>query len=90
MEVVEGIGGAVTVDKTGNQNRLTHGFYVHPAKKLEGIDDVIADLLEKQEQLSAYIDEQMVEGADAGDMIKLLELSAKNASRMGRLLRDQL
>ncbi len=73
----------------GNQNRMTHGFYTHPAKKMEGISDVVDDLLGKQEQLSAYIDEQMASGGDPEEMIKLFSLVGQNASRLGRLLRDQ-
>lgn len=73
----------------GNQNRKTHGFYAQPTSRLQSIGDVVEDLLGKQEQLSAYIDGQLTEGADPEEMIKLLALSAQNASRLGRLMRDQ-
>lgn len=73
----------------GNQNRRTHGFYAQPTTRLQSIGDVVEDLLGKQEQLSAYIDGQLTEGADPEEMIKLLALSAQNASRLGRLMRDQ-
>jgi hypothetical protein len=74
----------------GNQNRRTHGFYARPAKKLAGLDDVIEDQLGRQEQLSAYIDELMAEGGGGPEEIfKLFSLSAQNASRLGRLLRDK-
>ncbi|HDZ36978.1 MAG TPA: hypothetical protein ENH62_01605 [Marinobacter sp.] len=73
----------------GNQNRKTHGVYVRAAKKMEGIGDVATDLMAKQEQLSAYIDGQLAEGLGSEDMVKLLGLLAQNASRLGRLLRDQ-
>ena len=72
----------------GNQNRRTHGFYA-ASVKMEGIGDVADDLLRKQQQLSAYIDGQMVEGLDSEEMIKLFALLAQNASRLGRLLRDK-
>lgn len=70
----------------GNQNRKTHGFY--SVVKLESIDDVVSDLMSKQEQLSAYIAEK-VDGMDSEELVKLLALSAQNASRLGRLFRDQ-
>ena len=73
----------------GNQNRRTHGFYA-ASVKMEGIGDVADDLLRKQQQLSAYIDSQMVDGlVDSEEMIKLFALLAQNASRLGRLLRDK-
>lgn len=72
----------------GNDNRKTHGFY-SATTKLGGIDDVVRDLLGKQEQLSTYIDEQVKAGIDSEELVKLLALSAQNASRLGRLLRDQ-
>jgi len=74
----------------GNQNRRTHGFYAAPARKLETIGDVVADQLNRQEQLSTYIDEQMAAGAvDLDEVVKLFALTGQNASRLGRLLRDQ-
>ena len=74
----------------GNRNRRTHGFYARPARPLGTIDDVVEDLMEKQSQLSAYIEGQLVEGeADLEGMAKLLALHGQNASRVGRLLRDQ-
>ncbi len=71
----------------GNKNRQTHGFY--SARKMEGIGDVVSDLLRRQEQLSAYIDEQISEGISSDDMVKLVALSAQIASRLGRLERDR-
>ena len=70
----------------GNQNRVTHGFY--SVIKLSGIDDVVDDLMQKQEQLSAYIAEHAAD-LESDDLVKLLALSAQNASRLGRLLRDK-
>lgn len=71
----------------GNQNRRTHGFY-SSASNLKSIDDVVGDLMAKQEQLSAYIVERS-EDIDSEEFVKLLALSAQNASRLGRLMRDQ-
>ena len=73
----------------GNQNRKTHGFYTRPAVKLENIGDVATDLMAKQEQLSVYIDDQLLVGIDSEEMMKLLALLAQNASRLGRLMRDK-
>ena len=75
----------------GNQNRLTHGFYVRPSPsgKLKNLDGVIDDLIFRQEQLSAYIDEQMAEGIEVDDVLKLMSLQGQIASRLGRLKRDQ-
>lgn len=74
----------------GNKNRQTHGFYAAPSRKLESIDDVVQDQLGRQEQLSAYIDEQMKAGnVDLDEVVRLFALTGQNASRLGRLLRDQ-
>jgi len=70
----------------GNRNRQTHGAY--SSSKLTGIDDVVDDLMRKQENLSLYISERIGE-MDSEELVKLLSLSAQNASRLGRLLRDQ-
>ena len=73
-----------------NQNRLTHGFYSRPVKQLETIEDVVQDTLDRQSQLSAFLDEQMVGGSlDVETAAKLLALHGQNASRIGRLLRDK-
>ncbi len=73
-----------------NQNRQTHGFYSQPAKALRSIDDVVADALQRQSELSAFIEQQITTGQlDIEAMAKLLALHGQNASRIGRLLRDK-
>lgn len=54
-------------------------------RRLVSIDDVIADLLDKQERLSALLDD----AAEVNDLVKLFGLHSQNASRLGRLLRDR-
>ena len=47
-------------------------------------------MLERQSQLSSYIEAQTVQGqVEIAEMAKLLGLLGQNASRIGRLLRDQ-
>ncbi len=65
-------------------------------RPLETIDDVIADALDKQARLSAILDNTAdVRGAprdsarDLADLAKLFAIHGQNASRLGRLLRDQ-
>jgi glucans biosynthesis protein len=76
----------------GNQNARTHGFYVDTDVPEAGwsIETVIADLSAKQARLSRYID-QLYEDDDADVMefSRLLRLHGMNASRLGRLLKDQ-
>ena len=59
-----------------------------PASCLQTIDDVVADLLEKQARLSELLDQADPE-EDADSLVKLFALHGQNASRLGRLLRDQ-
>jgi len=74
----------------GNSNRQTHGFYAQPVKELSTIEDILADAMAKQAQLSAFIQEEASTGdSDIETMAKLLALHGQNASRLGRLLRDQ-
>lgn len=75
----------------GNQNRLTHGLYARSRSpvKVKDLDGVIDDLIFRQEQLSAYIDDQMDKGVEVDDMLKLINLQGQIASRLGRLKRDQ-
>ena len=74
----------------GNNNAKTHGFYSSvPTRKLDTITDILQDAQARQAQLSAYIDEAMAEGVDTDTAVKLFALHAQNASRLGRLLRDQ-
>jgi hypothetical protein len=60
-----------------------------PPRDLTRIDQVIADLAERQAMLTEYIAAQVAEGADIGDVARLFALHGQNASRLGRLLRDQ-
>ncbi|MBN1247137.1 MAG: hypothetical protein JXC32_05725 [Anaerolineae bacterium] len=60
-----------------------------PAGKLERIEDVFEDLASKQIKLSAYIDRCLAHDSDLAALAKLFALHGQNASRLGRLLRDQ-
>lgn len=61
----------------------------HAARLGPGIiADIIEDLAEKQRVLSKYIDDNLDELGIAA-MAQLLHLLGQNASRLGRLLRDQ-
>ncbi len=51
------------------------------------IADILADLLDQQARLTALID--AADPDDVHTLVKLFSLHAQNASRMGRLLRDQ-
>jgi len=74
----------------GNTNRKTHGFYSQPPKDLRTIDDILTDALQKQAQLSAFIENAVATGdVDVETVTKLLALHGQNASRLGRLLRDK-
>jgi len=78
---------------TGNDNARTHGFYAHgptstPARELSSIEDIIADLANKQAHLSAYID-AYIGDMEIEDLKGLLALHAQTASRLGKLLRDK-
>ncbi|MCJ7737360.1 MAG: hypothetical protein MUQ10_08625 [Anaerolineae bacterium] len=55
----------------------------------EMIEKVIDDLAGKQAQLSAYITERLDQGADVQGLARVFALHGQNASRLGRLLRDQ-
>ena len=78
----------------GNRNALKHGFYAQPQQPLTDIADIIADLAAKQAALSAHIDDALSDADDDTrphlvDLVKLFSLHGQNASRLGRLLRDQ-
>ena len=61
-----------------------------PIDDFRDIGDVIADLFHHQSQLSAFIERQVRTGdAQVAEMARLLALLGQNASRIGRLLRDQ-
>jgi hypothetical protein len=73
----------------GNRNAQRHGFYSRGQRDLTQISDVVADLAERQTQLSEYLVERLAEGAEIGEVAWLFALHGQNASRLGRLLRDQ-
>jgi hypothetical protein len=56
---------------------------------LTTIDGVLADLAERQARLTDYLERVLTEGADIADLARLFALHGQNASRLGRLLRDQ-
>lgn len=62
---------------------------VHVLGPTPTIDEVIADLATKQAQLSAFIDTCLAEGRDLLALVRLFALHGQNATRLGRLLRDQ-
>ena len=72
----------------GNQNALTHGFYAAPDNPPATIEEVIQDLALKQQFLSDYISRNLDE-ASIEQLAKLIKIHGQNASRLGRLLRDQ-
>jgi plasmid maintenance system antidote protein VapI len=58
--------------------------------ELKNIEDVVGDLIRRQSQLSGFIETHIAAGdVDLESMAKLLALLGQNASRIGRLLRDQ-
>lgn len=82
-------GGPAVGAPPGNANRVTHGAYARPASPPATIDDVIADLADKQARLTAYLEAQLAGGGDVSEVVKVFQLHGQNASRLGRLLRDQ-
>ncbi len=73
---------------TGNSNALTHGAYTRTATPAS-IAEIIDDLAAKQARISAYIDSCIDDGLPVDTLAHLLALHGQNASRLGRLLRDQ-
>jgi plasmid maintenance system antidote protein VapI len=72
----------------GTQNSLKHGFYSAPVGHLSSLDDIIQDLAIRQARLSAYIDRQG-EAISIDEIVRLLHVHGRNASRLGRLLRQK-
>ncbi|MGD8491253.1 MAG: hypothetical protein PVG54_14420 [Anaerolineae bacterium] len=61
-----------------------------PPRQAEIIAATIADLAVKQQRLSALIDHCLEKDAPSlRELVRLLALHGQNASRLGRLLRDQ-
>ncbi len=59
------------------------------AHDLRTIDGIVADLAERQAQLTAYLEQVSAEGGDLAKVARVFALHGQNASRLGRLLRDQ-
>ena len=73
----------------GNENALKHGAYAATHHDLRTIDGIVADLAERQARLTAYLEQVLAEGGDIAEVAKVFALHGQNASRLGRLLRDQ-
>jgi hypothetical protein len=73
----------------GNKNAERHGFYAGRGLDLTKIDHVVADLAERQALLTSYLEKRLADGAEVEEMARLFALHGQNASRLGRLLRDQ-
>ena len=65
-----------------------HGFYSAPLGELSSLDDLIQDLAIRQARLSAYID-SLGDDISIDEVVRLLRLHGRNASRLGRLLRQK-
>jgi hypothetical protein len=50
---------------------------------------VVADLADRQALLTAYLEKRLSAGAEVEEIARLFALHGQNASRLGRLLRDQ-
>lgn len=74
-----------------NSNAQKHGFYAAPARPLTSIEDIVQDAQARQAQLSAYIDQIITNPQDheLEEILSMFKLHGQNASRLGRLLRDQ-
>jgi len=73
----------------GNKNALKHGLFTHPDAPPLTINAIIEDLAEKQTQLSSLIEEGLRDDPNIDNLARLFALHGQNASRLGRLLRDQ-
>ena len=76
----------------GNQNARTHGFYSATsglAAEIPHIDDVLADLYARQQAISDYLEIATQDECTVEQLVPVFELHARNASRLGRLLRDK-
>jgi hypothetical protein len=75
----------------GNQNALKHGYYAAADLPEDcSIDAIIDNLYQRQVRLDAYIEAVLQEGdASIDELTHLLRIHGQNASRLGRLLRDQ-
>lgn len=73
----------------GNRNAYKHGCYARPTRDLTRIEEVVSDLADRQAQLTAYLEARLADGAEVKEVARLFALHGQNASRLGRLLRDQ-
>jgi len=72
----------------GPRTSPKHGFYSAPLGELSSLDDLIQDLAIRQARLSAYID-SLGDDISIDEVVRLLRLHGRNASRLGRLLRQK-
>lgn len=73
----------------GNRNAVTHGNYAQPITAPQTIDEIITDLAAKQAAISQYLDTLLLQPTDIENLARMLAIHGQNASRLGRLLRDQ-
>ena len=75
----------------GNRNARTHGAYARPSGQhnLTTIEGVVQDLAERQARLTEFLERALAEGGDVIEVARVFALHGQNASRLGRLLRDQ-
>ena len=67
---------------------VKHGFYRAPARPLTTIDEIFADLAERQARLSAYIDRHW-STLSRRNLVALLRLHSQTAGKLASLLRHQ-
>jgi hypothetical protein len=75
-----------------NDNARVHGYYAMPDKEPQSIEEVIADLSQKQAALSGLIANGISNpntDLTKEDLVKIFAIHGQNASRLGKLLRDQ-
>ena len=74
----------------GNRNAVKHAFYAHYGLEDDeirppSINAIIHDLVARQEQLSAIIDDHL-DDLSIQELVRLFAIHGQNASRLGRLL----
>ncbi len=60
-----------------------------PQHDLRTIEGIVADLADRQALLTAYLEQVLADDGNIGEVAKVFALHGQNASRLGRLLRDQ-
>jgi hypothetical protein len=68
--------------------RIKHGFWRAPRRPLTTIDELIADLAERQARLSDYLD-RCGPTLPLRNWVTLLRVHGQTASKLARLLRDK-